>query len=118
MFKQGGMAKWNPEKARATRVPKDKVGAVWLLLEQHGDPERNITTTCTSAEAFITALYAFHADKAAYLGLPFDNYVAEKVALKAREFNSRVNNPDQEAQRLAREKAKAVRAYRKASDGD
>ena len=44
MFKQGGMAKWNPEKARATRVPKAKVGAVWLLLEQHGDPERNITT--------------------------------------------------------------------------
>ena len=50
MFKQGGMAKWNPEKARATRIPKDKVGAVWLLLEQHGDPERNITTTCTSAD--------------------------------------------------------------------
>lgn len=69
-------------------------------------------------EAFITALYAFHADKAAYLGLPFDDYVAEKVALKSREFNSRVNNSDQEAQRLAREKAIAARAYRKASDGD
>src|SRR5690606_21556249 len=50
MFKQGGLAKWNPEKARATRVPKDKIGAVWHLLMQHADPERNITTTCTSAD--------------------------------------------------------------------
>jgi integrase len=50
MFKQGGMAKWNPEKARDTRIPKDKIGAVWLCLEQHADPERNITTTCTSAD--------------------------------------------------------------------
>lgn len=50
MFRQGGLAKWNPEKARATRVPKDKIGAVWHLLMQHADPERNITTTCTSAD--------------------------------------------------------------------
>jgi integrase len=50
MFKQGGMAQWNKEKPRATRVPRDKIGAVWVLLEQHSDPERNITTTCVSAD--------------------------------------------------------------------
>ncbi len=50
MFKQGGLAKWNPERARATRVPKQKVGAVWSLLEKHSNPERNILTTCTSAD--------------------------------------------------------------------
>lgn len=50
MFKQGGLAKWNPEKARATRVPKDKIGAVWHLLDEHSNPDSNITTTCISAD--------------------------------------------------------------------
>lgn len=50
MFKQGGMAKWNPQKARATRVPQEKIGAVWLLLEQHANPDTNITSTCVSAD--------------------------------------------------------------------
>ncbi|WP_294767598.1 tyrosine-type recombinase/integrase [uncultured Rhodoferax sp.] len=50
MFKQGGMAKWNPQKARATRVPQDKIGAVWLLLEQHANPATNIASTCVSAD--------------------------------------------------------------------
>jgi integrase len=50
MFKKGGLVQWNKEKARATRVPRDKVGAVWVLLEQHSDPDRNITTTCISAD--------------------------------------------------------------------
>jgi integrase len=50
MFRQGGMAKWNPQKARATRVPKDKIGAVWLLLERHANPDTNIASTCISAD--------------------------------------------------------------------
>lgn len=50
MFKQGGMAKWNPQKARATRIPQDKIGAVWLLLEKHANPDTNIASTCISAD--------------------------------------------------------------------
>lgn len=50
MFRKGGLVQWNKEKPRATRVPRDKIGAVWALLEQHSDPERNITTTCISAD--------------------------------------------------------------------
>ena len=69
-------------------------------------------------EAFITALYAYHTDKAAFLGLPFDDYVAEKVAIKARQFNTILNNPDLEAERQADELAKATKAYRKAADGE
>ncbi len=77
-----------------------------------------ITDLYEGHEAFMTALYAFHADKAAFLGLPFDDYVAEKVAIKARQFNTILNNPDLEAERLADEQAKAARAYRKAADGE
>jgi integrase len=50
MFKKSGLVKWNPEKARASRIPADKIGAVWLLLEDSADPESNITTTCISAD--------------------------------------------------------------------
>jgi len=50
MFKQGGIAKWNPEKARDTRIPKDKIGAVWMFLEQQADPERNRRSSSISAD--------------------------------------------------------------------
>lgn len=50
MFKQGGLTKWNPEKPRASRVPKDKIGDVWALLERCADPERNLAITCTGAD--------------------------------------------------------------------
>lgn len=77
-----------------------------------------ITDLYEGQEAFITALYDFHADKAAFLGLPFDDYVAEKVAIKARQFNTILNNPDLEAERQAEELEKASKAYRKAADGE
>lgn len=50
MFRKGGLVQWNPERARATRIPKDKIGAVWLMLEDHANPGQNITTTCISAD--------------------------------------------------------------------
>jgi len=46
----GGLVQWNPEKARVSRIPRDKIGAVWAMLEDHADPENNITTTCISAD--------------------------------------------------------------------
>lgn len=50
MFKKGGLVQWNPEKARASRIPKDKIGNVWVMLQKHSDPDCNITTTCISAD--------------------------------------------------------------------
>ena len=77
-----------------------------------------ITDLYEGQEAFITALYAYHADKANFLGMPFDDYVAEKVAIKARQFNTILNKPHLEAERQAEELAKATKAYRKAADGE
>lgn len=68
-------------------------------------------------ENFVTALYTYHASKAAYLGLTLERYIEEKVALKARQFNTMLNNPDFEQEsEAARIKAQAD-AYRKAADG-
>ena len=55
----------------------------------------------------------FHA-----LGLPFDSYIAQKVALKGREFNTILNNPEYEDERKALERKRQSEAYRKASDGE
>ena len=77
-----------------------------------------ITDLYEGQEAFITALYHYHENKAYRLGLPFDDYVAEKVALKARQFNTLLNHPEFEEERNIREQAKAAREYRKAADGE
>ncbi len=41
---------WNPDVKRENRIPPDKVGEVWLLLEASSDPETNIPSICTSAD--------------------------------------------------------------------
>jgi hypothetical protein len=47
-----------------------------------------------------------------------DIYIAQKVALKDRQFNTIVNNPEREEERKALEKKRQAEAYRKASDGE
>ena len=49
-LKQNGLVQWNKERARVSRIPKGKIGEVWLLLEEYADTERQIATTSTSAD--------------------------------------------------------------------
>lgn len=64
---------------------------------------------------FEAAMYAYHERKSYNLGLPFDDYVAERVSIKAREFNSMLNPAPQEdpQETISRDSE----AYRKASGG-
>ena len=55
-IKSNGLAQWNKETKRDSRIPEDKVGKVWLALEEHADPARNITTTCVSADLIMFML--------------------------------------------------------------
>lgn len=68
-------------------------------------------------EAFVAALYEYHDGKAYRQGIPFDDYIRDKLALKVRQFNTRINHPETEQERQAMEREKAARAYRKASNG-
>ncbi len=63
----------------------------------------------------VAKLVAFLENKAYDQGMAFDDYVAEKIALKRRQYNTAVNDPEQEAKRKAKEVADQARAYRKAS---
>ena len=55
-IKSNGLAQWNKEAKRDTRIPEDKIGEVWSALNGHADPERNIATTCTSADLIMFML--------------------------------------------------------------
>jgi|APWor3302395875_1045240.scaffolds.fasta_scaffold00343_8 integrase len=55
-IKANGLAQWNKETKRDSRIPEDKIGKVWLALEEYADPARNITTTCVSADLIMFML--------------------------------------------------------------
>ena len=65
----------------------------------------------------IARLHDYIEQKAYDLGLSFDGYIAEKLALKRRQYNTAINDPEHEAKRQARELAEQAKAYRKASGG-
>lgn len=64
---------------------------------------------------FEAAMYSYHERKSTLLGLSFDGYVAERVSIKAREFNSLLNpKPVEDKEKALKQ---ASEAYRKASNG-
>lgn len=69
------------------------------------------------AEDFLAAAYDYHNSRAFNLGLSFDDYIAEKLAEKRRQFNTRLNNPALNEDHQAGETTRQAEAYRKASRG-
>ena len=58
----------------------------------------------------------YHYDRACALGLSFRDYIAEKLAVKRRQFNTLLNNPDLEKERKAAEMKAQADAYRRAKE--
>ncbi len=69
-------------------------------------------------EALMAALYEYHSAKAGRLLVGFDDYIAEKLAIKARQFNTILNDPDLNDKLDATDIKQKAHAYRKASDGE
>ena len=68
--------------------------------------------------AYINAMYDHLNDKCFSFQLPFKNFIKEKVAVKARLFNSILNNNEAQSQAIERaEREKQAREYKKQSDG-
>lgn len=70
-----------------------------------------------ATEDVLACAYSHHEDKAFKLGLPFEDFITEKLALKRRQYNTLLNDPNFEAQRQAQERERQARAYRRAADG-
>lgn len=97
----------------AARVPgDDKLFSMGLSTLISYMAREGITDLYAGHEAFITALYNYHEGKSHFLGLPFDDYIAEKVAIKGRLFNSILNGM------TSSETQDQVEQYRKLSDGE
>ncbi|MFH2211587.1 MAG: replication initiation factor [Pseudomonadota bacterium] len=97
----------------AARVPgDDKLFSMGLSTLISYMAREGITDLYAGHEAFITALYNYHEGKSHFLGLPFDDYIAEKVAIKGRQFNSILNGM------TSSETQDQVEQYRKLSDGE
>jgi hypothetical protein len=65
-------------------------------------------------QALRDTLYGYHERKSFYLGLSFDDYIHEKVAIKGRQFNSILNKTEADEQARLNQLA---REYRKQSEG-
>lgn len=99
----------------AARLPgDDKLFSMGLSTIISYMAREGITDLYAGYEAFIAALYDYHAGKSHFLGLPFDDYIAEKVAIKGRLFNSILNSQDD----TEAEQEKQAEQYRKQSDGE
>lgn len=94
------------------RIPSDKrlfdlgFSAICSLMARDG-----ITDFYHGMEAYGTALYHYLNNRAMNDGTDFDRYVQERVAIKARRFNSILNRATEDV------KAEAE-AYRRLSDGE
>ena len=49
-FRQGGQVRFAPERVRETRIPRDRIGAVWSALQLYADPQFNQRATCVGAD--------------------------------------------------------------------
>ena len=105
---------------KLTRSPNDvrlyqmACSTVLAFMAKHGYSAKQLY----EAYEDLVAKLVEHIEQEAYkLGLPFDDYVAEKLALKRRQYNTAINDPEQEEKRKADELAAQSRAYRKESDG-
>ena len=103
-----------------TRSPNNRrlfqmaCSSVFSFMAKHGFSAKQLYE---AHEALVAQLHDYIDEEAFKLGLSFDDYVAEKLALKRRQFNTGVNDPEQEEKRKAAELAEQARAYRKESDG-
>ena len=105
---------------KPTRGPNDvrlyqmACSTVLAFMAKHGYSAKQLY----EAYEDLVAKLVDHIEQEAYkLGLHFDDYVAEKLALKRRQYNTATNDPEQEEKRKAAELAEQARAYRKESDG-
>ncbi len=101
-----------------TRSPKDDklfqmaCSVILSFMAKHGFEAGQLYE---AKDDLFAKLHDYIVQKAYDLGLSFDDYIAERLALKRRQFNTAINNPDQEAERQAKELAEQAKAYRKAS---
>lgn len=100
-----------------SRVPSDdKMFSLGFSMLINFMAKNGIRNLDEGLIAFESAMCNYHDHKSFDMGLSFDDYVAERVSIKCRQFNTMMNpvaSPDPEE--VMRQQSEA---YRKASDGE
>jgi hypothetical protein len=100
----------------ATRLPEDKrifsLGASSIASYM---AKRGITDYSEGLDRYLFDLYGHLQNAGYFMGQSAEDFLLEKVRLRAKEFNTILNISDEEEKRQALERAEA--AYRKASGG-
>ena len=105
------------------RSPKDDklfqaaYSAFLSYMAKHGVAFSDSYEFFKGIERFLEGAFNYHEQHAHYQGIRFEELMAEKLAIKQRIYGSRMNDPDLEAKRKAREVKEDAKAYRKASGG-
>lgn len=101
----------------AARLPEDKriftLGASSIASYM---AKRGITDYAAGLDSYMYDLYGHLQNAGHFMGQSAEDFLLEKVRLRAKEFNTIMNNSVEEEKRIAIEKAAAE--YRKASDGE
>ena len=106
---------------KATRLPDDKrifsLGASSIASYM---AKQGITNYGDGLDRFLFDLYAYLQTRGEFMGLSAEDFLLEKVRLRGREFNTLLNNAEEE-RKLEEQKrlaaAIAAEAYRRASKG-
>lgn len=64
---------------------------------------------------FLEEAFNYHEQQAHYQGIRFEELMADKLSIKQRVYGTKLNDPDLDAQRKAKELEEQAKAYRKAS---
>jgi hypothetical protein len=100
------------------RVPKDDylfsraLSVLVAFMAREG-----ITGLEHGQKAFIGGLQDYYSEKARRMGQGLGDYIAEKLSVKTRQFNTLLNNPDFNAKLHGEEVERKARAYRQQSRG-
>lgn len=69
-------------------------------------------------EAFTELVVGYFSGRAEFIGLSFDGYIAERIDVRRREFNTGINDPELAERIKADNIERRASAYRKARDGN
>jgi hypothetical protein len=102
-----------------TRTPNEQrlasmvLGSLVSYMAMHGIDDHN-----EALNGLLRSLYDHYSTVASKKEQSFEEYLAQRVALKAREFNTAINEPGLTAELRQAAKDAGAEAYRKASRGD
>jgi hypothetical protein len=102
---------------KATRVPEDSrifslgASSIVAYMAKHG-----ITDFDEGIDRYVLDIFRYFHERGYFMGLSAESFILEKIRLRAKEFNTLLNQSEEEQQKRL-EILQAARTYRRESEG-